>query len=105
MVVQKFGGTSVADPAAIRRLIDIVRRARERDGGGPAVVVSAMNGVTDSLLTIAAVAGSGRERDALTHVTQLRERHHAAAQELAPTRLQTLAADIDHHFDQLSDIV
>ena len=103
MVVQKFGGTSVADPPAIRRLIDIVRRARERDGGGPAVVVSAMSGVTDALLTVAAAAGSGRERDALTRVAQLRERHHAAARDLAPT--QPLAADVDRHFDQLSDIV
>jgi aspartate kinase len=103
MVVQKFGGTSVADPPAIRRLIDIVRRARERDGGGPAVVVSAMSGVTDALLTVAAAAGAGRERDALTRVAQLRERHHAAARDLAPT--QPLAADVDRHFDQLSDIV
>ena len=59
MVVQKFGGTSVADPAAIRRLIEIVRAARARDGRGPAVVVSAMSGVTDALLGIASAAGSG----------------------------------------------
>ena len=52
MVVQKFGGTSVADPAAIRRLIEIVRTARTRDGSGPAVVVSAMSGVTDGLLKV-----------------------------------------------------
>jgi aspartate kinase len=48
MVVQKFGGTSVADPEAIRRLIEIVRTARARDGRGPAVVVSAMSKVTDT---------------------------------------------------------
>ena len=35
MVVQKFGGTSVADPEAIRRLIEIVRAARTRDARGP----------------------------------------------------------------------
>jgi len=29
MVVQKFGGTSVADPEAIRRLIEIVRSAQK----------------------------------------------------------------------------
>ena len=61
MVVQKFGGTSVADPAAIRRLIEIVRAARARDGRGPAVVVSAMSGVTDLLLGIASAAGSGAQ--------------------------------------------
>jgi len=79
MVVQKFGGTSVADPAAIRRLIEIVRGARARDGRGPAVVVSAMSGVTDALLAIAGFAGAGREQDALGAITQLRDRHHAAA--------------------------
>ena len=57
MVVQKFGGTSVADPDAIQRLIQIVRTARTRDGRGPAVVVSAMSGVTDTLLAIAAAGG------------------------------------------------
>ena len=31
MVVMKFGGTSVADQAAIERLMAIVRRQRERD--------------------------------------------------------------------------
>ena len=52
MVVQKFGGTSVADPDAIHRLIAIVRTAHARDGRGPAVVVSAMSGVTDVLLDV-----------------------------------------------------
>jgi len=84
MVVQKFGGTSVADPAAIRRLIEIVRAARARDGRGPAVVVSAMSGVTDLLLGIASAAGSGSgTTDALAKIQQLRERHLAAVHELA----------------------
>ena len=63
MVVQKFGGTSVADPEAIRRLIEIVRTARTRDGRGPVVVVSAMSRVTDALLAIATTAGAGRPGD------------------------------------------
>ena len=82
MVVQKFGGTSVADPAAIRRLIEIVRTAHTRDGRGPAVVVSAMSGVTDALLAVAAAAGSGRADEAVSRVEQLRERHVAAARDL-----------------------
>ena len=75
MVVQKFGGTSVADPEAIRRLIEIVRPARARDGGGPAVVVSAMSGVTDGLLRLAADAAAGRAADAHAGVAKIHERH------------------------------
>jgi len=104
MVVQKFGGTSVADPDAIRRLIDIVRSARARDGRGPAVVVSAMSGVTDALLQIAATAGSGHTHDALARVEQLRQRHLAAAQALAAAP-EDLVARIGDHFDELSAVV
>src|SRR5215212_2877863 len=104
MVVQKFGGTSVADPDAIRRLIDIVRSARARSGRGPAVVVSAMSGVTDTLLQIAAAAGSGDRDDALSRVEQLRARHLLAARELAGAP-QSLMAQIDTHFNELGAVV
>ncbi len=69
MRVMKFGGTSVADVSAVTRLIDIVRRQRERDlpagadvsavAPGPVVVVSALGGATDRLLEIRA-GGAGR---------------------------------------------
>jgi aspartate kinase len=102
VVVQKFGGTSVADPEAIARLIQIVRTARSRDGRGPAVVVSAMSGVTDALLAIAAAAGGGRVDDALSRLEQLRERHLAAARALAPKEANgPLGAQITAQFDDL----
>ena len=104
MVVQKFGGTSVADPDAIRRLIDIVRTARARDGRGPVVVVSAMSGVTDALLQIAASAGSGEAPDALQQIEQLRQRHLDAVRALAGAP-DELTARIDHHFDELGAVV
>jgi aspartate kinase len=105
MVVQKFGGTSVADPQAIRRLIEIVRTARTRDGRGPAVVVSAMSGVTDALLGVASAAGSDRLGDALPRIEEMRERHLAAVRELVPGRERDpLAEQIADHFDQLTAI-
>ncbi len=105
MVVQKFGGTSVADPAAIRRLIEIVRTARERDGRGPAVVVSAMSGVTDILLGIASAAGSSATKDALAKVEQLRERHLAAVRELVGANGQdALVGEINATLDQLAAV-
>src|SRR5687767_6393758 len=107
MVVQKFGGTSVADPAAIRRLIEIVRTARARDGRGPAVVVSAMSGVTDTLLGIASAAGSSSgTAEALAKIEQLRERHRAATGDLVEGRDQdAVAAEIDATLDQLAAVV
>ena len=103
MVVQKFGGTSVADPEAIQRLIQIVRDTRSRDGRGPAVVVSAMSGVTDALLGIAAAAGGGRVDDALTRLDQLRDRHVDVARALAARDAKgALGQQIDTQFDELT---
>ena len=106
MVVQKFGGTSVADPAAIRRLIEIVRAARTRDGRGPAVVVSAMSGVTDGLLGVAAAAGGSQLEEALDRTRLIRDRHITAARELVSgSPLEALLMQIDAHFDDLTSVI
>ena len=103
MVVQKFGGTSVADADAIRRLISIVETARTRDGRGPAVVVSAMSKVTDTLLEIAAHGGRGDLERALALVEALRGRHHEVARALVPDASRLLAA-VDAELDGLAAI-
>lgn len=106
MVVQKFGGTSVADPDAVRRLIEIARAARTRDGRGPVLVVSAMSKVTDALLAIAAEAGAANTDEALAHVEQLRERHLAMACALAAKEdVAPLSAQVHEQFDQLVAVV
>jgi aspartate kinase len=106
MVVQKFGGTSVADPEAIRRLIEIVRAARARDVRGPVVVVSAMSGVTDNLLGVAASAGASQSQEALARTQQIRDRHRAAARALVTgAQREQLLWQIDAHADELTDIV
>jgi aspartate kinase len=106
MVVQKFGGTSVADPDAVRRLIEIARAARTRNGRGPVVVVSALSKVTDGLLNIAAEAGAGKTDSALTHVERLRDRHLAMASALARRGdVATLSPHINDQFDQLAAVV
>src|SRR5580704_7911820 len=67
LVVQKFGGTSVADPERIRAVADHVARTRRR-GDDVVVVVSAMGKETDELLHLATmVSGTrpGREMDML----------------------------------------
>jgi aspartate kinase len=67
MVVQKFGGTSVADPERIRAVADHVARTR-RAGDDVVVVVSAMGKSTDDLMRLAfdvADHPDGRELDML----------------------------------------
>jgi aspartate kinase len=106
MVVQKFGGTSVADPEAIRRLIEIVRAARTRDARGPAVVVSAMSRVTDGLLGVAESAGASQLAEALSRTQWIRERHVATARELVSGgALTPLLSQIHSELDALSDVV
>jgi aspartate kinase len=67
LVVQKFGGTSVADPERIRQVADHVARTR-RNGSQVVVVVSAMGKETDELIRLAsdvATVRPGREMDML----------------------------------------
>ena len=106
MVVQKFGGTSVADPEAIRRLIEIVRAARTRDSRGPAVVVSAMSRVTDGLLEVADSAGASHLAEALSRAQLIRERHVATARELVSgPALDPLVSQINAELDDLTDVI
>ncbi|MGH9081076.1 MAG: aspartate kinase, partial [Acidimicrobiales bacterium] len=57
LVVQKFGGTSVADAERIRAVADHVARTR-RAGESVVVVVSAMGKATDDLVRLAAEVSS-----------------------------------------------
>lgn len=67
LIVQKYGGTSVANP---ERILNIARRiiATQEAGNKVVVVVSAMSGVTDGLIKLAkdvSPAPSEREMDVL----------------------------------------
>jgi aspartate kinase len=67
LLVQKYGGTSVADPDRIRAVADHVARTR-RAGDDVVVVVSAMGKTTDDLVRLAndvTTRPGGREMDML----------------------------------------
>ncbi len=85
-LVMKFGGTSVADAAAISRVVDIVSRERERRGFAPVVVVSAMSGVTDQLLALSRHAAAGDRVAVERGWDELRGKHLHALHGLAPHR-------------------
>jgi aspartate kinase len=83
VIVCKFGGTSVADAAAIRRLVTIVEaRLAER----PLVVVSALAGVTDGLLRLAIATHAGDAQAVDDAIDALARRHEAVAGELPGAR-------------------
>ena len=77
MLVIKFGGTSLADAAAIERAYEIVRFRLEKR---PVVVVSAAAGVTDALFAAALDAARG-----VVAFDALIERHRRLARSLGLT--------------------
>lgn len=79
MIVLKFGGTSVRNAEWISRVLDIVQSELYKS---PFLVSSAMAGVTDDLLAMAASAARGRGEEALQLLENMRERHLAACSEL-----------------------
>jgi aspartate kinase len=67
LIVQKYGGTSVGNPERIKNVAKRVVRTREA-GNDVVVVVSAMSGETDKLITLASQASDNpqpREMDML----------------------------------------
>jgi aspartate kinase len=106
LVVMKFGGTSVEDPAAIGRTAAIVA-GRVALGKQPVVVVSAMAKVTDQLLRAAAASAQGDRTDALAISSRLRLRHRDTAMALVknPAGLAALIDFIDQEFDSLDEVL
>ncbi|MHB8606439.1 MAG: aspartate kinase [Thermoplasmatota archaeon] len=94
MRVMKFGGTSVASGKMLLRVADIVKRAP----GERVVVVSAMAGVTDSILD--AIVRIRRDEGAIEpFLRALRERHEKALDEAGINEDE--AARVSLELDQL----
>lgn len=106
LVVMKFGGTSVEDPAAINRTASIVA-SRVAAGKRPVVVVSAMARVTDQLLRAASSAAQGDRTGALAISSRLRARHRDTACALikTPCDSSSLCNLIEQKFDSLDEIL
>jgi bifunctional aspartokinase / homoserine dehydrogenase 1 len=78
--VWKFGGASLADPAAIQKAVALISAHP-----GPLVVVaSALGGITDLLLEGAAAATSGRHADASRAAAEFLRRNRDVARALIP---------------------
>src|SRR5947207_156739 len=99
-IVMKFGGTSVADAAAFENVARIV--ALER-AAAPVVVVSAMSGLTDSLL---AATIESRVDVALASLQPEFDRHVAVAEELLPAfKAGEFAKQVKKAADQVCELL
>ena len=93
MIVCKFGGTSVQDAAAIRRLITIIRsRLPER----PVLVVSALARITDGLIELTRMVELGGTAYG-EHLDAMMSRHAGTAAELdgSDRALQAIQEEAD----------
>jgi len=104
----KFGGSSVADADAIKRVASIVERQQGRRAGAPSpvVVVSALGGVTDRLIEAARLAEEGHGVRATAVLHALVERHVAVASALTDGSAQAqLVSKVREEFDELIGLV
>jgi aspartate kinase len=103
MLVMKFGGTSVKDPAAITRLAGIVRG--KRNGQGPVVVVSALSKVTDTLVALTEHALKGETSAIGAAIDKLRVRHvETAAMVTDDKRRAALVTALEADLNELTSL-
>src|SRR3954464_10734039 len=88
MLVLKFGGTSVLNSENIKKIITIIKQ-KKGTNKNLIVVVSAMGGVTDKLLTCASLAIK-KDQSYLEIIKEIEDRHLQAIEELIP---------IQHHIE------
>src|SRR5206468_4465823 len=107
--IMKFGGTSVADADAIRRVAAIVGRHDESRKAGarpPVVVVSALSKVTDGLLQAARFVEGGDRGRAIARLDELAERHVSiAAAVTSRGRLAEVTRDLRSEFSTTAETI
>ncbi|HEY8411811.1 MAG TPA: lysine-sensitive aspartokinase 3 [Pyrinomonadaceae bacterium] len=98
----KFGGTSVADAAALENVARIVAAHRQHS---PVVVVSAMSGVTDALLASVAIASEDSLDEAISSLKETFRRHRCAAQQLLAHTAQNFEDYLDTAAVQIGQLL
>ena len=102
MQVLKFGGTSLADSAAIARMVDIVEKALE--GDRTIVVCSAIARCTDSLIEICHLAAK-QDESYLRRIADLKRRHQEIVAGIIPDGYRNKTSEaIDTLFSSLENI-
>lgn len=102
MKVLKFGGSSVGSAAGLNSIRQIV----EVCGESQIIVVSALGGVTDALISMGKAASAGQNDEYLVQLGDLTRRHHKAIEESLPAGIQAeIVAKADKLFEELANIL
>ena len=102
MQVLKFGGTSVANAENINKVINVVKKAIQKED--TIVVVSALGGVTDLLLNAATNAAAGDEAYK-NNIIEIERRHFDTIKNLIPVAHQShLLSLVKTAINEIEDI-
>lgn len=102
MKVIKFGGSSVSTASRIKNVVDIIKPYVSE---GVVVVVSAMGGVTDQLISLSqwALKADPRYKE---HLAELENKHLTAVKELVKVQNQSsVLAQVKFMFNELEDVL
>jgi bifunctional aspartokinase / homoserine dehydrogenase 1 len=102
MKILKFGGSSVATPARIQGVIDIVKPYLK---GDVAVVFSAFGGVTDLLISVSTLALQGNQ-EYKAKLAEIEKRHLDAVRTLIGVQKQSsILAQVKFTINELEDVL
>jgi aspartokinase/homoserine dehydrogenase 1 len=102
MKVLKFGGSSVANPAAIKQVINIIEENNIED---QIVVVSALGGVTDLLLKGAQLARQ-KDKKYLVLIEEIKNKHSEIINTLIkPENQKEIFLKLEKLFSNLTDVL
>lgn len=100
MKVLKFGGSSVGSAESLKNVKEVVEAVQEP----VVVVVSALGGITDSLLTTARTA-SEKDKNYLEQLQAIEDRHYALIDAcISPEKKDRLIESISALFDELRSL-
>ncbi|MDQ3534395.1 MAG: bifunctional aspartate kinase/homoserine dehydrogenase I, partial [Bacteroidota bacterium] len=104
MKVLKFGGSSVGSPESIKKVFKIVKGYYDKQED-IAVVVSAMQGITNQLIELGHLAATSDE-SYLTILKEIEERHFNTIKEIVPVKAQSkIFAKIKILLNELDDLL
>lgn len=102
MRVMKFGGTSVGSAERFRNVLRLVEQVNQTNEGGIVVVLSAMSGVTNSLIDCACLAEKRDLNQAIAQFELIKQKHSTTVGELLPGKdAIELMESLEHYFAEL----